>query len=197
MKKILSIFLALCLCVPFAFALVGCKKGKAAGLYADGKLVATWSQIVNAFPDSFSDDGKTIVGLDYKFLEKFVDGYEEKEGTNKKITFIIDDSVTKIEEYFLASVDIDVIRIPSSVTECETNPFSVIKECDVVIDSAAVFMALSFDYVSLDNIYVLKSVVDENSDAEFLTSDSYERQYWKRYNGKGEYKNYYVFRHEK
>ena len=200
MKKIVTILIAFVMLAPLALVGCGKKSNKAmvSGLYVDDELVASWSQIVEAFPDSFEDDGKTIKCLDYHFLEQFIDGYQEKEGIKGKVTFVIDGSVTKIEGDFLSNVKIDEIKIPSSITECEGNPFSSIKECNVVIDSAAVFSKLSIDN-SLYYIYVLKSIVDDpkNANAEFLSSKDEHRQYWKRYNGADEYKNYYLFKYTK
>ena len=128
MKKVISFILALCLCVPIAFAAVGCgKKGKAAGLYRDGKLVMSWAQIKKTYSKAFKDGGKTIDGENLS-ADKEESYFDDLQGE-----LVIDSSVTKIEaNSFYSCTGLTAVTLPSSIKLIDAYVFEQCKNLEKV-----------------------------------------------------------------
>ena len=212
MKKLLTIFLSLCLCLPFVLALSGCSKStnnkngsseKGAGLYQNGKLVKTWAQLVEEFPNAFTKDGGIVGNTNaYMLGQGNVSYLFDISGD-----LIIDDSIEYIGQFaFYDCTKITSIKFPSSVKTLGMRAFgngsTLISPSPsalhtIIIDSAEVYSQADFGWTaSMNNnangllaaattVYVLKSIVDSSTikDINGFT----------KANGSGNYKDYYVF----
>ena len=169
MKKILSIFLALCLCVPAAFALVGCKKkARVAGLYQNGKLVASWAEIKKKYPNAFAEDGAYMdfkeknSGYTLDEIYHFLDG-----------ELVIDSSVKSLGSgCFHGCTRLTSVTIPSSITRISPECFY---ECtslsSITIPSSVQYIDESaFYYCSLEYVKIGAGVQWIHDDA-FATKD--------------------------
>ena len=163
MKKIITFVLALVMCLPIAFAGVGCgkKSGKInydanSGLYDDdGNLVMTWAEIVAEYPEAFVDGGKTITNVEYG-ESYFVD----LEGV-----LVIDSSVTKLDHSaFEECQGLLFIDVPASVVRIGERAFANCF-CDIFL------RASSFDYIG-------KQWVDGSDGKVFFnqTKEGYETE---------------------
>ena len=132
MKKLLTIFLALCICVPLAFGLSGCDKKSGtktetkpqeseqteetmqSGLYKNGTLVKTWAEIVDEHPTMFETDGKMIGNTTSWMMQQnlYVSPLADLDGD-----LVVDDSITYIGLAFFNCPSITSIYIPAGVTE--------------------------------------------------------------------------------
>ena len=148
MKKILSIFLALCLCVPVAFALAGCGKkkssAKAGGLYDyDGNIIMSWAEIKKQYPTIFADGGKTIVNPNNRDDTPLCGIIDEKDGG----LFVVDSSVTKIDNYAFFGMRAG-FDIPASVKYIGDYAFAECNNMDSIL-----IRGLSFDYFGSNVFY--------------------------------------------
>ena len=199
MKKIITFVLALCMCLPIAFACVGCGKKNVSGLYdANGKRVLTWSQFVKTFSHAFMYNGKMIVNNDY------VDEYGGMTANSDSSVLsragiegnlIIDGSVEEISDYAFAGCDsLYRVKILSGVKVLNKEPFANCRNLErVVIDSADAYECV-YDYTfygcsKLADIYVLKNA-DKKKVNDYLDDTSI----WEKSDGEGKYKNYYRYK---
>ena len=123
MKKIITFLLAICLCVPFALAAVGCGKKETnkassatSGFYDyQGNLKMSWSEIVKKYPTAFLNDGKTITNPEYGATSPLY----ELEGI-----LVVDDSVTELDDSAFEDCRFREIQLPASVKKIGERAFA-------------------------------------------------------------------------